>query len=185
MLKNIRTVFVLLFICGIAYPLLMTMLAQVIMPVKAEGSLIKNESGEIIGSEMIGQSFKDPGYFHGRISSINYDAAVSGAPNYSPSNKEMIERTLNDIEEFLNENPTVDKADVPSDLMTNSASGLDPNVSPQGAIVQVPRIANERGLSEKSLYNLVDEYTESRSFGLFGEPRINVLKLNIALDELE
>jgi K+-transporting ATPase ATPase C chain len=171
--------------CGIAYPLLMTGLSQVIMPAKADGSLIKNESGEIIGSELIGQSFKDPGYFHGRISSINYDAAGSGTPNYSPSNEEMVERTKNDIAEFLKENPTIDKEDIPSDLMTNSGSGLDPNVSPQGAIVQVPRIAKERGLSEKSLYNLVDKFTEGRSLGLFGEPRINVLKLNIALDELE
>lgn len=184
MLKNIRLVLVLLVICGIAYPLLMTGLSQVIMPAKADGSLIKNESGEIIGSELIGQSFKDPGYFHGRISSINYDAAGSGTPNYSPSNEEMVERTKNDIVEFLKENPTIKKEDIPSDLMTNSGSGLDPNVSPQGAIVQVPRIAKERGLSEKSLYNLVDKFTEGRSLGLFGEPRINVLKLNIALDEL-
>ena len=87
--------------------------------------------------------------------------------------------------EFLKENPTIKKEDIPSDLMTNSGSGLDPNVSPQGAIVQVPRIAKERGLSEKSLYNLIDKFTEGRSLGLFGEPRINVLKLNIALDELE
>jgi K+-transporting ATPase ATPase C chain len=117
--------------CGIAYPLLMTGLSQVIMPAKADGSLIKNESGEIIGSELIGQSFKNPGYFHGRISSINYDAAGSGTPNYSPSNEEMVERTKNDIAEFLKENPTIDKEDIPSDLMTNSGSGLDPNVSPQ------------------------------------------------------
>ena len=185
MLKNIRLVLVLLVICGIAYPLLMTGVSQVIMPAKADGSLIKNESGEIIGSELIGQSFKDPGYFHGRISSINYDAAGSGTPNYSPSNEEMVERTKNDIAEFLKENPTIDKEDIPSDLMTNSGSGLDPNVSPQGAIVQVPRIAKERGLSEKSLYNLIDKFTEGRSLGLFGEPRINVLKLNIALDELK
>ena len=185
MLKNIRLVLVLLVICGIAYPLLMTGVSQVIMPAKADGSLIKNESGEIIGSELIGQSFKDPGYFHGRISSINYDAAGSGTPNYSSSNEEMVERTKNDIAEFLKENPTIKKEDIPSDLMTNSGSGLDPNVSPQGAIVQVPRIAKERGLSEKSLYNLVDKFTEGRSLGLFGEPRINVLKLNIALDELK
>jgi K+-transporting ATPase ATPase C chain len=163
----------------------MTGLSQVIMPAKAEGSLLKNESGKTIGSELIGQSFKDPGYFHGRISSINNDAAGSGTPNYSPSNKEMIERTKNDIAEFLKENPTVKKEDVPSDLMTNSGSGLDPNVSPQGANVQVPRIAKERGLSEKSVYNLVDKYTEGRSLGLFGEPRVNILKLNIALDELK
>ena len=185
MLKNIRLVLVLLVICGIAYPLLMTGVSQVIMPAKADGSLIKNESGEIVGSELIGQSFKDPGYFHGRISSINYDAAGSGTPNYSPSNEEMVERTKNDIAEFLKENPTIKKEDIPSDLMTNSGSGLDPNVSPQGAIVQVPRIAKERGLSEKSLYNLIDKFTEGRSLGLFGEPRINVLKLNIALDELK
>ncbi|MGB3261623.1 potassium-transporting ATPase subunit KdpC [Paenisporosarcina sp.] len=185
MLKNIRLVMVLLVICGIAYPFLMTGVSQVIMPAKADGSLIRNESGEIIGSELIGQSFKDPSYFHGRISSINYDAAGSGTPNYSPSNEEMVERTKKDIAEFLKANPTIDKEDIPADLMTNSGSGLDPNVSPQGALVQVSRIAKERDLSEKSLINLIDKFTEGRSLGLFGEPRVNVLKLNIALDELK
>ncbi len=149
MLKNIRLVLVLLIICGMAYPLLMTGLAQLMMPEKAGGSLIKNDSGEIIGSEMIGQSFKEPRYFQGRVSSIEYDAAGSGTPNFSSSNEEFINRTKKDISKFLKENPTVDKADIPSDLMTNSGSGLDPNISPNGAKVQVSRIAHERGLSEK------------------------------------
>lgn len=185
MLKNIRLVLVLLIICGMAYPLLMTGLAQLMMPEKAEGSLIKNDSGEIIGSEMIGQSFKEPRYFQGRVSSIEYDAAGSGTPNFSSSNEEFINRTKNDISKFLKENPTVDKADIPSDLMTNSGSGLDPNISPNGAKVQVSRIAHERGLSEKKVYLLVEKHTSSRSLGIFGEPRINVLELNMALDELK
>ncbi|SIR69722.1 K+-transporting ATPase ATPase C chain [Peribacillus simplex] len=185
MLKNLRLVFVLLIICGVAYPVLMTGLAQLTMPANAEGSLIKSESGEIIGSEMIGQSFKDPRYFQGRVSSIEYDAANSGTLNYSPSNEELIDRTKKDISIFLKENPTVDKADIPSDLMTNSGSGLDPNISPDGAKVQVPRIAHERELSEKKVYLLVEKYTSSKSFGLFGEPRINVLELNMALDKLK
>ncbi len=185
MLKNVRIVLLLLVLCGISYPLLMTGLAQVFMPAKAEGSLLKNEAGVIIGSELIGQSFKDPGYFHGRISSIDYDAAGSGSPNYSPSNEGLVERTKNDIATFLNDNPTIKKEEIPADLMTNSGSGLDPNVSPQGALVQVPRIAKERGISEEKLTTLIGEFTESRSLGLFGDPRVNVLKLNIALDELK
>lgn len=185
MLKNIRVVFVLFMICGMAYPLLITGLSQVMMPAQAEGSLIKNEKGKIIGSELIGQSFEEAGYFHGRVSSIEYDAAGSGSPNYSPSNEEMIKRTKNEMSEFLKANPSIKKEEIPSDLMTNSGSGLDPNISPRGALVQVPRIAKERDISEQSLYNLVEEYTENRSFGLFGEPHINVLKLNIALDDLK
>jgi len=184
MLKSIRLVFVLLVICGLAYPLLLTGVSQVLMPAKAEGSLLKNNFGEIIGSRLIGQSFTDLGYFHGRISSINYDAAGSGTPNYSPSNKEMIERTKSDMAKFLEENPTVKKTDIPADLVTNSGSGLDPDVSLQGANIQVPRIAKERGITERSLYDLIDKHNEGRSLGLFGEPRINVLEINIALDDM-
>ncbi|MFJ7754594.1 potassium-transporting ATPase subunit KdpC [Peribacillus muralis] len=185
MLKNLRLVFVLLLICGVAYPVLMTGLAQLTMPAKAEGSLIKDQSGKLIGSEMIGQSFQDPRYFQGRVSSIEYDAANSGTLNYSPSNEELIDRTKKDISKFLEENPTVDKADIPSDLMTNSGSGLDPNISPDSAKVQVPRIAHERELTIEKVYLLVKKYTRSRSMGLFGEPRINVLELNMALDQLK
>lgn len=184
MLKNIRLVFVLLVICGLAYPLLLTGVSQVIMPAKAEGSLLENKAGEKIGSRLIGQSFSDPGYFHGRVSSINYDAAGSGTPNYSPSNKEMIERTKSDMAKFLEENPTVKKAEIPADLVTNSGSGLDPNISLQGANIQVPRIAKERGISEERLYDLINTHKEGRSLGLFGEPRINVLEINIALDDM-
>ncbi|TDL92725.1 potassium-transporting ATPase subunit KdpC [Vibrio vulnificus] len=185
MLKNIRVVLVLLVICGIAYPLLMTGVAQVIMPAKADGSLLKNESGKIIGSELIGQSFKDPGYFHGRVSSIEYDAAGSGTLNYAPSNEDMIKRTKKDLATFLKDNPTATQEEIPADLLTNSGSGLDPNISPQGAKIQVSRIAKERNVSEKSIYNLVDKHTEGRSLGVFGDPRVNVLKLNIALDQLK
>ncbi|MCK1993829.1 potassium-transporting ATPase subunit KdpC [Peribacillus muralis] len=185
MLKNIRLSLVLLVLCGIAYPLLMTGVAQVIMPEKADGSLIKTESGKIIGSELIGQSFKDPAYFHGRVSSIEYDAAGSGSPNYAPSNQDMVKRTEKDLTTFLKENPTVKQEEIPADLLTNSGSGLDPNISPEGAEVQVSRIALERGVSQKRIYNLVEKHTESRSLGLFGEPKVNVLKLNMALDQLK
>ncbi|WP_336862340.1 potassium-transporting ATPase subunit KdpC [Peribacillus frigoritolerans] len=185
MLKNFRFVLVLLIICGMAYPILMTGMAQLMMPAKAEGSLIKNKSGELIGSEMIGQTFKDPGYFHGRVSSIEYNAAASGTPNFASSNEEFINRTKKDISKFLKENPTINRAEIPSDLMTNSGSGLDPNITPNGAKVQVPRIALKRGLSEKIVYLLVEKHTSSRSLGIFGEPRINVLELNMALDELK
>ncbi|WML48985.1 potassium-transporting ATPase subunit KdpC [Neobacillus sp. PS3-34] len=185
MLKNVRVVLVLLVMCGIAYPLLLTGFSQVLMPAKADGSVIKNAEGKIIGSELIGQSFQKAKYFHGRVSSINYDSASSGTPNYAPSNKDMIDRTKKDIAKFLKENPRVKKEDIPADLLTNSGSGLDPNISPQGAKIQVPRIAKERGMDESKIYGLVETYTEGRSLGLFGDPKVNVLKLNIALDKLD
>ncbi len=183
MLRNLRIVIVLLVICGIGYPLFMTGAAQIIMPDQAEGSLIKNEAGEVIGSKQIGQSFQEAKYFHGRISSIEYDAAASGTPNYAPSNEEMILRTKEEMERFLKKNPGVKKEEIPAELVTNSGSGLDPHISPEGAIVQIPRIAAERGISEESLRKLVDHYTEGRNLGLFGEPKVNVLMLNIAMDE--
>ncbi|MEB6549688.1 potassium-transporting ATPase subunit KdpC [Heyndrickxia sporothermodurans] len=184
MFKNIRISLALLLICGLAYPLAMTGISQVIMPAKADGSLITDEDGNIVGSELIGQMFTDPSYFSGRVSSIEYNAAGSGSGNYAPSNEDMIERTKKDIDAFLKNNPDVKKEDIPADLLTNSGSGLDPHISPMAAEIQVPRVANERGLSEDKIMNLIEEYTEGRQFGFFGEPRVNVLQLNIALDQL-
>lgn len=184
MLKNLRISLVLLLICGVAYPLAMTGISQVIMPAKADGSMIQDEDGDIVGSELIGQMFTDPSYFSGRVSSIEYNAAGSGSGNYAPSNQDMIERTKKDIEEFLKNNPYVEKEDIPADLLTNSGSGLDPHISPIAARIQVPRVARERGLTEEKLEKLIKEQTEGRQFGVFGEPRVNVLKLNMALDQL-
>ena len=184
MLKNLRISLVLLLICGVAYPLAMTGISQVIMPAKADGSMIQDEEGNVVGSELIGQMFTDPSYFSGRVSSIEYNAAGSGSGNYAPSNQDMIERTKKDIEAFLKNNPDVKKEDIPADLLTNSGSGLDPHISPIAARIQVPRVARERGLTEEKLENLIKEQTEGRQFGVFGEPRVNVLKLNMALDQL-
>lgn len=182
MLKNLRISIILLLICGLVYPLVMTGLSQVFMPAKANGSLIKDSKGNVIGSELIGQKFTDPGYFNGRVSSIDYDAASSGSGNYAPSNQEMIERTDKDIKLFL-QNNDVKKEDIPADLLTNSGSGLDPHITPLAAQIQVPRIAQKRGLSEKELMSLIDSYTEGHE--VFSKPRVNVLKLNIALDQLD
>lgn len=184
MFKNIRISLALLLICGLAYPLAMTGISQVIMPAKADGSLIIDEDGNIVGSELIGQMFTDPSYFSGRVSSIEYNAAGSGSGNYAPSNEDMIERTKKDIDAFLKNNPDVKKEDIPADLLTNSGSGLDPHISPMAAELQVPRVASERGLSEDELMKLIEAYTEGRQFGVFGEPRVNVLQLNMALDQL-
>lgn len=185
MLKNLRLAVVLLLICGIVYPLGMTGIAQIIMPEKAEGSLLKNEQGKVIGSKLIGQQFKDPRYFTGRVSSINYDAAGSGSGNYAPSNQDMIDRTKKDLAMFLKENPSIKKSEVPADLLTNSGSGLDPHISPMAAKVQVPRISKERNIDEQKLYGLIKKHTEGRQMGVFGDQRVNVLELNAALDQLK
>lgn len=183
MLKNLRISLVLLIVCGLAYPMAVTGISMLIMPDKAEGSMIKS-NGKVVGSELIGQMFKDPKYFSGRVSSIEYNAAGSGSGNYAPSNKDMIERTKKDIKAFLKANPNVSQEDIPADLLTNSGSGLDPHISPLAAEIQVPRIAKERGMNEKDIYQLIKEHTEGRQFGIFGEPRVNVLELNMALDKL-
>lgn len=171
-------------LCGIIYPLACTGIAQVLMPGNANGSLIKNSSGEIVGSELIGQQFTDPKYFQGRVSSIEYKAEASGSNNYGPSNPDLVKRTQESIEEWKKNNSDVPVSRLPIALITNSASGLDPHITPESAKVQVPRISKLTGLSTNELENLVNEHTESRDLGIFGEPRVNVLKLNIALSEL-
>lgn len=183
MLKNLRLTLVLLFICGVGYPLAMTGFSQLIMPAKAEGSLLTDQDGKVVGSELIGQTFNDPKYFSGRVSSIDNNAAGSGSGNYAPSNEDMIERTKSDIDIFLKNNPDIQKKDIPADLLTNSGSGLDPHISPLAAEIQVPRIAAERGVSEEELLTIIKEHTEERQLGVFGEPRVNVLNLNLALDK--
>jgi K+-transporting ATPase ATPase C chain len=181
----LRVSLVFLVLCGIIYPLVSTGLAQLLMPGKANGSLIENSEGEVIGSELIGQSFTDPKYFHGRVSSIEYKAEASGSNNYAPSNPDMLERTKESIEAWKKNNPDVPVSELPIDLITNSGSGLDPHITPQSAMVQIPRISKLTGLSTAALEQLVLEQTEGRSLGVFGEPRVNVLKLNLALVDLE
>lgn len=166
---------------GVGYPLAVTGLAQVVFRDKANGQLIER-NGRIVGSRIIGQRFASPGYFHGRPSAAGngYDAANSSGTNLGPTNRKLIEAVAAAVEAAKKENPG---APVPIDLVTNSASGLDPEISPAAALFQVPRVARERKVSEDELRRLVAAHTEGRQWGFLGEPRVNVLLLNLALDD--
>ncbi len=197
MLKEIRPAIILLLgltiITGFIYPLAITGIAEVIFPHQAQGSLIEKD-GKVIGSELIGQEFTSDKYFHGRPSatlgpdpkdpsktvSVPYNAVNSMGSNLGPTNKALIDRVKGDVDTLKAENPS---AQVPIDLVTTSGSGLDPDISPEAAYFQVPRIAKARNLSENTLQALVAEHIEGRTLGLFGEPRVNVLELNLALDK--
>ena len=167
-------------ILGIVYPLAVTALAQVLFHDKANGQLIV-QNGKAVGSKIIGQAFTGPGYFHSRPSAAGngYDAANSSASNFGPTNQKLLDRVAGDVARLQAENPG---KPVPADLVTSSGSGLDPDISPAGAEFQVPRIASERKASQDDIRDLVRQYTLSRQFGFLGEPRVNVLELNLALD---
>lgn len=166
---------------GIIYPLVVTGLAQVLFPKQANGELIE-ANGKLVGSRLIGQAFSSPAYFHSRLSLAGngYDASNSNASFLGPTNHQLIDRVKADVATLQAENPGVP---VPIDLVTSSASGLDPDITPAAADFQVPRIAKQRGLNQDQLRELIRQHTQARQFGFLGEPRVNVLELNLALDD--
>ena len=196
MLKEIRPAIVfvvaLTVITGLVYPFVMTGVAGVIFPYQAQGSIVERD-GKVVGSALIGQEFTSEGYFHGRPSATvapdpndstktvpaPYNAANSGGSNLGPTNKALIERVQGDVDKLKQENPS---APVPIDLVTTTGSGLDPDISPAAALFQVPRVAKARNMPEGRVRQLVDEHVEGRTLGLLGEPRVNILTLNLALD---
>jgi K+-transporting ATPase ATPase C chain len=196
MLREIRPAILILIlltlITGLAYPLAMTAIAGVIFPKQAQGSLIEKD-GKVIGSSLIGQEFKDDKYFHGRPSATSapdpadstktvsapYNAANSGGSNLGPTSKALNDRIKDDVEKLKAENPA---AHVPVDLVTTSASGLDPDISREAALFQVPRVAKARNMQQEAVRQLVAANSQGRLVGLLGEPRVNVLALNLALD---
>lgn len=182
----IRVTLVLGIVTGVAYPLVVTGLSQLLFPHQANGSLTP-AGGKVIGSELIGQRFTRPQYFHGRPSAAGNDgydpiAPAGGASNYGPTNQKLVDRVQADLKTFRAENPTF-TGPVPADLLTTSASGLDPDISPASAEAQAGRVAAARGMTGEALRQLIEAHTQGRQFGILGEPRVNVLELNMALDQ--
>lgn len=189
--KAIRMTVVMIVICGLMYPLFITGIGKLIFPYQANGSVIKVE-GKEVGSELIGQTYNDDKYFCGRLSSaVNYNIsedgkemdASSGSQNLGPTNHDLKERVEADIETFLTKNPEVSKEEISSEFISQSGSGLDPHITPQGAIIQIPRVLKATGISETELATMIKDNTEKKWLGLYGTERVNVLKLNVAIDK--
>lgn len=199
--KSIIVSLILMLLCGVIYPLAMTGISQLVFHNKANGSIV-SFNGKAVGSELLGQNFTDPRFFHGRVSSVKYNTytdkdtkqdsngataytgVASGSSNLAPSNKELQDRVQKDIEEFLKANPSVKKEDIPSDLFTSSGSGLDPDISPQAAAIQVPAVSKATGIAENELQAIIKKHTEGKTLGVFGEKRVNVLKVNLDIAKI-
>jgi K+-transporting ATPase ATPase C chain len=182
----IKITVVLVLVTGVLYPLLVTGLSQVIFPARANGSLV-TANGHVVGSELIGQNFARPEYFHGRPSAAGdkgYDGLSSSGSNLGPTSQKLIDRVKGDVEKFHAENPSF-HGEIPADMLTASGSGLDPHISPESAAAQVDRVAQARKIAPEHVRQLVANYMEGRQFGILGEPRVNVLKLNLAMDRGE
>ncbi len=182
-LPGLRIKIFMTLVLGVVYPLVMTGLCQVLFPRQADGSLI-TAGDRVVGSELIGQNFTRPEYFRGRPSaagSDGYDATASSGSNYGPTNQKLIDRVKGSVEKFRKENPDY-RGSIPADLVTASSSGLDPHLSPESARAQAPRVARARGAPADQINLLIGRFTEGPDLGLLGEPRVNVLKLNLALD---
>src|SRR5262245_38750244 len=181
---SIRTTIVTIVLTGLIYPFVMTGLAQVLLPWRANGSLVTDEKGQVIGSELVAQGFANPAYLQPRPSAAGekgYDAASSSGSNLGPTSKKLRDRIDEEIKRLKQQNPEA-TGPIPGDLVTTSGSGLDPHVSPAGALWQVPRIAKARDISVDRVKGVVEAFVEGRTFGILGEPRVNVLLVNLALD---
>ena len=184
--KEVRTgilLFMAVCVLVLILTLFVTLVAQITMPDKANGSLLYVD-GKVVGSELIGQSFTSPGYFHGRPSAVDYDATESAGSNYGPTSAELMKQVSQRLEQVRRENGLPPDAPVPADLVLASGSGLDPHISVESAMLQVQRIATARGLPESEVKMLVEQHIETPQLGFLGQERVNVLKLNLALDEL-
>jgi len=191
--KSFLVTLTLLLVCGLAYPLLLTGISQVIFPKQANGSLIMKD-GQAIGSELVGQDFTDARFMKNRPSAVNYNTYTledkengnytgvgSGSKNYAPTNPDLVERVQADITEFLEANPSVNQEDIPTDLLTSSGSGHDPHISPASAAVQILALVEATGLSQDRLEAIVKENTQGKFLGIFGEDTVNVLKVNLGI----
>ncbi|SFC64123.1 potassium-transporting ATPase subunit KdpC [Clostridium uliginosum] len=189
--KGIKITIVFTVICGLIYPLFMTGIGQLLFPNQANGSVIKH-NGKEVGSTLIGQQYNDDNHFTGRISAVDYNIsedgkemdATSGSQNLATTSDVLKERVEGDIKTFLEKNPTVSKENISSELISQSGSGLDPDITPQGAKIQVDRVAKATGISEEDLKKLIDKNTKGKWLGLYGAERVNVLALNIAVDDI-
>jgi K+-transporting ATPase ATPase C chain len=183
-LPGLRIKIFMTILLGVIYPLAITGISQILFPHAANGSLVVAADGKVVGSELIGQNFAKPEYFQPRPSAAGndgYDPTASGGSNYGPTNQKLVDRVSASIAKFRKENPDF-HGPIPADLLTASASGLDPHLSPESAEAQIARVAKARGMAPEQVRGLVDRFTEGPDLGVFGEPRVNVLKLNLALD---